>query len=161
MKNGANGKKGKRFIRAMAAGAIGGLIGSALMGPVHSLSEIEKPEKHGADPTEKVANTLAKHVTGHRLMRSQKKTGGQVVHYAFGALLGALYGLVAAGYPEVTLGTGTVFGAAAYTGAHALAVPALGLAASPVENGVAQELPEFAAHIVYGIVTEQTRRLLA
>ena len=82
------------------------------------------------------------------------------MHLAFGASVGALYGLLASIFPVITTGAGTVFGAAVYVGAHAITTPALGLAVSPIENGFAQESVEFASHLIYGLVTDGIRRFL-
>jgi putative membrane protein len=149
-------------LRAFAAGAAGGLAGAALMGStcakVAKLASSSPPQ--GEDATEKVANVLAITLTGRRIRRSKKKIAGQIVHFAFGACMGGLYGLVADSFPKFAAAKGTLFGVAMYLGAHALTVPALGLAPSPSENGAAQEAPEFAAHIAYGLVTEKVRRAL-
>jgi putative membrane protein len=150
-------------IRQFAAGAVGGLAGAALMGLSYAVVAklIPQPAAHGDDATEKVANTVARVVAGTNLSPARKKAGGQFVHFAFGTGMGALYGLLADSFPTVSAGAGTLFGTAAYVGAHALAVPALGLARSPIKNGVAQESPELAAHLVYGLTTEAIRRALS
>jgi putative membrane protein len=150
-------------IRGAAAGAAGGLAGAALMGLAYAMVAklIPQPPSHGEDATEKVANTVARVVAGRNLDPARKKTGGRLVHFAMGTGMGALYGLLADTFPPLSAGAGTLFGMAAYVGAHGLAVPALGLARSPIKNGVAQESPEFAAHLVYGLTTEAIRRALS
>jgi putative membrane protein len=137
-------------------------MGAALMGPVHMMGAkaLHQRPPRGADATEKVAKAIARTVTGHRLRKSQRKRGGEIVHFAFGASVGALYGLLASIFPLVTIGAGAVFGAAVYVGAHAIVTPALGLAPSPVENGFAQESVELTSHVVYGLVADGVRRVL-
>jgi putative membrane protein len=149
-------------LRGLIAGAVGGLAGAALMGPLHMMAaKVNEPKSlPGEDATERVANTLAMRVTGQELKKLEEKKGGQIVHFAFGASMGALYGWLASAFPSVTFGAGTVFGAAVYIGAHALTVPMLGLAPGPIENGPAEEGVEFASHLVYGLVTEGVRRVL-
>jgi putative membrane protein len=149
-------------LKGLAAGALGGLMGAALMGPVHMMAAkvIRQRPSQGEDATEKVANAIATGVTGHELTKLEKKKGGEIVHFAFGASVGALYGLLASIFPAITIGGGTVFGATVYVGAHAITTPALGLAPSPIENGFAQEGVEFASHLVYGLVTDGVRRVL-
>jgi hypothetical protein len=149
-------------LRSLATGALGGLMGAVLMGPVHVMAAkvIRQHPLQGEDATEKVANAIATRITGHELQNLEKKKGGEIVHLAFGASVGALYGLLASIFPVITIGAGTVFGAAVYVGAHAITTPALGLAVSPIENGFAQESVEFASHLVYGLVTDGVRRLL-
>lgn len=149
-------------LRGLLAGAAGGLAGAALMGRSHMLVAkiVPKSSAPGEDATEKVANAVAMKFTGRKLGRSRKKTGGQIVHFAFGAGMGALYGLLAESFPAVTAGRGAILGISLYLGAHGITVPALGLAPSPVKKNPVQESPEFAAHLVYGFVAETTRRLL-
>jgi putative membrane protein len=154
-----------KIFRGLVAGAIGGLVGALAMGPAHSLATKMNGAKvfagRGDDATGKVANAIATSTIGRELRRYERKKGGQFVHLAFGAGIGALYGLLAAEYPPIAAGGGTLLGAAVYTGAHALAVPALGLAPGPQENGPAYEGAELAAHLVYGTVTEEVRRALS
>lgn len=150
------------LVRNVIAGALGGLAGAALMGPLHMAAAKLSEPKHskGEDATEKVANAVAKKLAGRKLSRAGKKKGGQIVHFAFGAGVGALYGLLAEHFSPVKIGAGAVFGIAVYGGAHALAVPALGLAPGPAENGAAKEAPELAGHVVYGLVTHGVTRLV-
>jgi putative membrane protein len=149
-------------LNGVVAGAVGGLAGATLMGPLHAAAaklSKQKPPK-GEDATEKVANALTTKVTGRKLSRSAKPKGGQIVHLAFGAAMGALYGLLAERFSFVTAGSGALFGMAIYAGAHGLAVPALDLASGPLENRPAQEGTELASHLAYGVVTDAVRRLL-
>src|SRR5689334_2486660 len=131
-------------LRALLAGMLGGLVGAAVMGRVHlAAAKLAKQEAlKGEDATETVAKTVVAKTTERKLGRAQKAKGGQVVHFAFGAAMGGLYGLLAENFSFVTAGAGTLFGAAVYTGAHALTVPALGLAPGPAENGAAREATE-------------------
>lgn len=149
-------------LKGLAAGALGGLLGAAMMGPVHMMAAkaIRLSPPRGEDATEKVAKAITRSVTGHRLRKSQRATGGEIVHFAFGASIGALYGLLASVFPIVTTGAGVAFGAAVYVGAHAIVTPALGLAPGPVENGFPQESVEFAAHVVYGLAADGVRRIV-
>lgn len=149
-------------LRGLAAGAAGGLVGAALMGPLHMMAtKVMRQSSQGEDATEKVANAIARKAAGRKLKKPQKKKGGQIVHFAFGAGMGALYGVLESIFPAVTIGSGAAFGAAVYVGAHALTVPMLGLAPSPIKNGPAQESVELASHLVYGLVTDGVRRVLS
>ena len=53
---------------------------------------------------------------------------------------------------------GAPFGAALYLGAHAAAVPALGLSKPVTRKPLKDEAGEFLGHLVYGVVTDMTRR---
>ena len=150
-------------LRGLLVGAAGGLAGAALMSQSYKAVAklLPKSGPGGEDATEKVANAVATKFTGRKLGRRKKKMGGQIVHFAFGAGIGALYGLFAERIPAIRGGGGTLLGTGLYLGAHGVTVPALGLAPSPVQNGPLREGPEFAAHLVYGFVTETVRRLLS
>jgi hypothetical protein len=150
-------------LKKLAVGAAGGIAGAALMGQVHivtaKVTGLVPPQ--GEDATEKVANSVAMKLTGRKLEPSKRKAGGQIVHFTFGAVMGALYALLATRLPSITFGGGAIFGTAIYVGAHALTVPALGLASNPLKSSGAQEAAEFSAHVVYGITTETVRRFLS
>ncbi|HUH64407.1 MAG TPA: DUF1440 domain-containing protein [Terracidiphilus sp.] len=110
------------------------------------------------DATMKAAGRLARALAGRELTYEQKKTGGPIVHYAFGAVMGGIYGGLAEHSPQVTNGFGTAFGGALFAGADVIAVPALNLAEA------SSDLPSlatpFAAHLVYGATTELVRRVM-
>lgn len=81
------------------------------------------------------------------------------MHYTFGTLQGALYG----GITELTgtgesLVPGLILGTALFTVADEIAVPALGLSRKPTESPISSHLYSLAAHLVYGVSTENTRR---
>ena len=82
------------------------------------------------------------------------------MHYAFGGGMAALYGAAAEIAPRVTRDAGLPFGLTVWLGAHTIAVPALGLAPTITRSPARMEVVEFAAHLVYGAVTEVLRRLL-
>ncbi|MGH9575531.1 MAG: DUF1440 domain-containing protein [Candidatus Acidiferrales bacterium] len=143
-------------------GAAGGVAGAALMGEAYKLTAklVDAKPAKGKDATEKVADSVAKQFAGRKLRSPAKKTGGQIVHYAFGASMGMLYASLSDALPSATSGCGALFGLALYAGAHGLAVPALGLAPNPIENGTARECAELSSHIAFGLTTETLRRLL-
>jgi uncharacterized membrane protein YagU involved in acid resistance len=109
--------------------------------------------------TEKVARRMAEAV-GKELPPQQKKQAGQAVHYAFGILMGAVYGVVAELIPEVTTGGGTAYGTLLFLAADEVAVPAFQLAPPPNETPASDHLQYWAAHVVYGGSLELVRGLL-
>lgn len=149
-------------ITRLLIGAAGGVAGAALMGEAYKLTAklVDAKPAKGEDATEKVANSVATKFTGRKLRSPAKRTGGQIVHYAFGASMGMLYASLADAFPSATAGCGALFGLSLYAGAHGLAVPALGLAPNPLENGAARESAELSSHIAFGLTTEALRRLL-
>lgn len=173
-------------VKGLVAGAIGGLVASWVMnvfmeslGPKiqQAASHLDGSDKaqqssssqQGAqqedqpkeDATMKTADAVVSTVTGGRhLSFEQKQKGGPVVHYAFGALMGGLYG-VAAEYSELTTaGFGTAFAGALFAGADLWAVPKLGLSGSSGDAPVSSLATPFSAHVVYGMTTEAVRRMV-
>src|SRR5579864_2915278 len=146
--------------RGLLAGAVGGLAASFLMGPVHALAQKASPAKKNqvADPTEKVAAAVSKNLFDHTPTRREKKAAAPVVHYLFGAAVGAIYGVAAEVIPAVRTGFGSLFGTGVWLGAHVLVVPALGLAEPVTKSPLSQEAGELGAHLVYGTVSEGLRR---
>jgi putative membrane protein len=161
----------------LLAGIAGGLVASWIMnefmakaGP--SLQKAVQRDDSGGeeqepvgpkpdDATMKTADAVVSTVTGGRhLSHEGREKGGPIVHYAFGALMGATYGAIAEGLPEATFGFGTAFGAALFAGADLVAVPALNLSGSPADAPVSSLATPLAAHLVYGTVTEAVRRLV-
>jgi len=112
------------------------------------------------DATMKAADAIAAKVTGGRhLTWQQEEIGGPIVHYAFGALAGGLYGALAEYSPLVRSGFGLGFGAVLFAAADLLAVPAVGLSKPLSDYPASSYASPFAAHLVYGLSTELTRRL--
>jgi putative membrane protein len=176
-------QNGTHLVRGMIAGIAGGLVASWIMnvfmeqaGPkiidaVATLQpEIGQSSQHldqnpdGApkeDATMKAADAIVSTVTGGRhLSFEEKQKGGPVVHYAFGALMGGLYGGLAEYSPAARAGFGTVFASMLFAGADLVAVPAMNLSGSPADAPVGALATPFAAHLVYGLTTEGVRRLV-
>jgi uncharacterized membrane protein YagU involved in acid resistance len=151
--------------RGAAVGLCGGLLAAGAMSLMHRMLADRDPGARGVpstppeDPTVKVA-AAATRLVGYRLGEAEKAPAGSVVHYAFGAGVGAVYGAAAEIIPMVSAAFGLPFGAAVWLSAHVVAVPALGLAESPMRQPMVKEAEEFGLHLVYGSVTELFRRLL-
>ena len=160
--------------RGMAAGVAGGLVAAwimnaylagskkareAMLTPEENEKQKEQEASAGDDSTQRVADLVAKGVTGEPLSEEGKKTSGPVVHYLFGAMMGALYG-VAAEYSKASrLGFGTLFGSMLFIGADEVMVPALGLAPPPSEQPLGNRVDHWIAHLVYGATLETGRRV--
>jgi len=119
--------------------------------------EEEAAKQEGS--TEKVARKIAS-AAGKDLPQEDKKKAGQAVHYAFGTLMGAVYGVTAELVPEVTTGGGTAYGTLLFLGADEVAVPAFQLSPAPSETPATDHLQHWAAHVVYGGSLELVRSLL-
>ena len=154
--------------RGALAGLVGGLVAAGAMSLAHTglgalgrSADTPAPAKQEDDATVKVADGAMRRLMGRALAEDEKATAGTAVHYGFGGSVGALYGGIAELVPRVTTGIGVPFGLAVWLGAHVMTVPALGLAEPPTRRPMAKEAPELVLHVVYGLVTELVRRLLA
>lgn len=166
----------KHIVRGVLAGIAGGLVASWVMnefmaGPGAELTKaVNTPQENAAaarqnpdeqqDATMKTADLIAETVTGGRhLTWEQQKEGDPIVHYAFGALMGGVYGGIAELSDVFTKGYGTGFGSALFVGADLFGVPALHVGGKATDEPLHQLATPYAAHLVYGATTELIRRL--
>jgi putative membrane protein len=158
-----------RLWKGALAGLAGGLVASWVMerfqavAPADAfaglLGEKEKSEGESGEPaTVKAAEAVSEGVFGHRLTEREKEVAGPAVHYAFGASVGALYGVAAEGWPGAAGGFGLPFGTAFWLVADEGAVPALGLSEPPAEYPPSTHVYALASHLVYGFTAELVRR---
>src|SRR5436305_7999905 len=120
--------------------------------------EPKEESEEEEDATEKIADDISENIFGHKLDESEKETAGAVVHYAFGAAMGGVYGIAAEVAPEACAGLGLPFGAVFWLAADELAVPLLGLTAKPSEYSLSTHAYALASHLVYGLTSETVRR---
>jgi putative membrane protein len=168
-------EQSKQPIRGILAGVAGGLVASWVMnqfiaGPGKQITkavltpqELQQQGQHSDEPdaTMKAADKITETVTGgQHLTYEQEQEGGPIVHYAFGALAGAVYGGLAEYSETARSGFGTTFGSALFATADLLAVPALHLSPPLSEQPAAGLATPFAAHLVYGFTTELVRRIV-
>jgi putative membrane protein len=151
--------------KGILAGMAGGLAAAWVMnvfmaGPGQSLQPAAPSDEPKEDATMKAADAIAHTATGEHLSYQEKETAGPLVHYAFGALAGGVYGGLAEYSSTVTSGFGTSFGGVLFSTADMLAVPALKLAPSPAQQPASAQASPFAAHVVYGATTELVRRFV-
>lgn len=93
-------------------------------------------------------------------MGRQRVIAGEIVHYAFGAITGGIYGGLAEYQPWTTAGAGLVFGTGVFLAADKTSMPWLGLIPPPWTETPAAQLEHWAAHLVFGVAGELTRRVL-
>ncbi len=163
-------QNGTRLLSGIAAGVAGGLFASWVMNVFMTKvnDHREEEQNHAAhgqeskeDATMKTADAIVSTVTGGRHLSFEKRQkSGPIVHYAFGAIMGGVYGALAEVSPSVTGGFGTAFAGSLFAGADLVAVPALKLSGSAAEAPASTLVTPFAAHLVYGVATEGVRRLV-
>jgi putative membrane protein len=136
--------KKRHLVRGVLAGLVGGLVASWVMnefmaGPGQKLQQAVQNDDENErqaiqsdepkeDATMKAADAIVDVATGgEHLSWENKQKSGPVVHYAFGTLMGGIYGGLAEFCPPVRAAFGTTFGSALFTGADLIAVPVLKL----------------------------------
>jgi hypothetical protein len=162
-----------------AAGALGGVAGSwAMVRFNHAVGGTEEgqgPHHHhrrSASPNDtdstisdepasiQVAALAAEAVADAPLDAREKQTGGSLVHYMFGAAVGAAYGAAAETRQGATALAGLPFGTGVWIAADELGLPLAGLARAPTDYPARRHLAAFASHLVFGLTTEAVRRQL-
>jgi uncharacterized protein DUF1440 len=161
--------------RAILAGAIGGFMGTWAMshtqrwwtlaadgtpsqsaGGKHDARDWQE-RSEGQNANEQAAEAIGERATGRPLTPDERRVGAQIMHYAFGTAMGALYGAQRALSREIRLRDGIAFGLGLWAIADEMAMPLLGLSRSTRNRPAEMHLQAAAAHIVYGGVTELTR----
>ena len=156
------------------AGIVGGLVASWAMERFQKALGKISEEMGGADggggqqhrqpqsepATYKAADAVSEAVTGEGVPREYKPAAGSVVHYAFGAAVGALYGAAAAKNRGITSWAGLPFGATVWLIADEIGVPLAGLSKAPTEYPISSHASALATHLVFGATTEAVRKLV-
>jgi len=110
------------------------------------------------DPTMTTAEKISETVTDIKFSKQQKQKGGAAVHYAFGAVMGAVYGAAAEVAPPVKSLAALPYGAALFVGADEIVLPVLGLSKKSTEYPLSRHLSGLGQHLVYGATVELVRR---
>jgi putative membrane protein len=160
-----------RVMKGVIAGAAGGLAASWIMNQFQAgwskartkmenerQRQSHQSQANGEDATMKAAGKIAHALLHRELSRDEKKKLGPVVHYAFGAGMGAVYGAVAEIAPQATFGAGLPYGTAVFLGVDEVALTALGLSKPPKEYPASTHIYALASHLVYGVSLEMVRR---
>lgn len=141
-------------LAGMLAGAAGGFIGS--------FSKIGGEVVYPPRPDAKISPPalLAEKIVGHPLDPATQGTVSAAVHFTFGTLGGALYGVAGEFAPIVRIGFGAGFGVVMQLMTHETLVPLAGLDQPPTEQPFRDHASELFTHILYGITVEGGRRML-
>jgi putative membrane protein len=169
------------ILRGAAAGALGGALGSTTMVLFNRLlgaagfapDDLGRHDAHhrlDAKPndsdatisdepaTRKAASWTSAFLTGQPLDEAGKDVGGPILHHAFGACLGALYGAAAAGVPGLASGGGIPFGATVWLTAAETGMPMAGLSRGPTAYPPERHIASLLSHLVYGATVEAVCR---
>lgn len=129
-------------------------LGIALAGP-DSPAETEAP----GDPRAELADKVATGVFETNISQETKETASQAIHWGYGALWGAIFGIAHSSLKIPLLLHGTIFGGLVATVASTL-VPAMGLAPSPKEQPKKMSAMQLVNHLIFGWVVALTFRVL-
>ncbi len=89
-----------------------------------------------------------------------RPAAGRVIHYASGAALGLVYGVLAERFKAVTTAFGLSFGTGIALSVDETLLPALGLAPPVAKTLPGDHIYSLANHMVFGMSMEGVRRLL-
>ena len=160
--------------RGIIAGGVAGLVGTWAMNEVQRLwtraVDDDAPESAGGrhdardwqersehrNSNELAAQAVAGYILGRDLTREELRLAAPLVHFLFGAAVGAIYGAYAERRQADTTGAG--FGTTVWLAADEIAMPLLGLSDSTARRPLEMHLQSLVAHLVYGTATELTRR---
>lgn len=156
--------------KSLLAGFAGGIAGawamrrfSAAWRKLGGPSRAPQGEPYSSQEWESAAGAaefLAEIFLGRRLLPGEKRRGAAAVHYAVGGLAGAGYALAARPCPALRAASGAGFGFAFWLLGDELAIPRLGLSASPSRYSLPMQVNSLGEHLVYGLTAEQVRRAL-
>lgn len=153
---------GPRPLIGLMAGIAAGLVASAAMAAFQARASKVIEQDGGEDPaTVQAADALSEAVTGEPVPEPYRKAAGTTVHYVAGAVIGGIYGLITEYRPEASAGFGSAYGIATSALLDEAAVPALDLGPAPGDTPVETHVYGVASHLVYGLVLEGVRALIA
>jgi putative membrane protein len=167
-----------RIVYGAVAGALGGLAGTWAMSEAQRFwtyaAEGRAPAssggKHDArewqerselrNANEIAAQRVARTVVGRCLTQRELAVAAPAVHYAFGTVLGALYGCAVEVLAGSRIPGASAYGAGVWLVADELAMPVLGLSNPPTARTGEQHAQSLASHLVYAYTTELVRRVI-
>lgn len=144
----------RSILKGAFAGLIGGLAGA---GAKLVAEQMYPPRVEGQMPPPVV---LAKQAAGHPLSPTEEQTAMHSIHWAFGALAGAVYGAVVEYEPSVGAWKGAAFGITLNKMTHETLLPKMGLSAPTGQQPARERISEWVSHAAYGVATDSVRRLV-
>jgi hypothetical protein len=110
----------------------------------------------GAVATTAIADRVAE-AQGRPLSPKERTRGGQILHYSYGATMGALYGAGVEYFPSLRSQHGVLYGLLLWIAGVQVALPIAGLTAAPARYSSGEHVFSVASHAVFGLVAETTR----
>jgi len=121
----------------------------------HDARDWQERSEH-QNSNELAAQAVAGFLLDRRLTQEELRLAAPLVHYLFGATVGAIYGAYAERRRADASGAG--FGTTVWLAADEIAMPLLGLSDSTAHRPLEMHLQSLFAHLVYGTATEIARR---
>jgi len=164
----------KRAWTGLVAGAAGGLVGALVMNQIpplwnalyKSFCEAEgcghqrEVGNEDVEATRNAAQAIAGHLLDRTLSEQELDTAGPALHYAIGALMGALYGVASHRMRILRAGRGTVYGGVVWLLGDEIGMPALGLLGPLKKTPLSSQLSALGSHVAYGFATDFVSRLV-
>ena len=147
--------------RGLVAGAVGSFVqnrffrATAGIAPATPPDAFEPPEREQRDET--ATQTVARRSVEDLMQRGplspeQKERAGRLVHYAFGAAWGGVYGLARESVPALGSPIGaSVYGTVVMLASDGVILPAFRLSARPAAYPARTHAYAWVAHLVYGL----------
>jgi Protein of unknown function (DUF1440) len=157
-------RKTKRILKGAVAGLAGGLAGTLAMTEFQGWWS-KTAKKQGSSSREepatvKAARVIVEKTLHRRLPDKEKKLAGEIVHYAFGTLNGAVYGALAENSRVPGIARGVLFGAILFAVVDEGLVPLLGFSRGPTKYPLSSHLYALASHVVYGAATNTVSNMV-
>lgn len=155
------------MLQDAALGAIGGLVGTVVMGKVASALYAREPEEKRAreeqlrkEPPFMVLAERLIEQAGLEVTDERKQRVGTALHWGYGATWGAFYGIVRRRAPALSRAWGIPFGIAFALVGDELMNSVMGLAAPPTEFPIDAHVRGLVAHVGFTVAADRTVRAL-
>jgi putative membrane protein len=144
----------RNIVKGALAGLLGGLVGA---GAKLVAEEFFPPREEGqpAPPA-----MLAEQLAGHPLASDRERAAMRGIHWGFGALAGAMYGVAVEIEPSLAAWRGAAFGVTLNRITHEALLPRMGLSQPKEMQPSRERLSEWVTHAVYGVATDSVRRVV-
>lgn len=146
--------------RRLAGGAASGAVATLAMSGM--MFAAQRAGLMGSMPPEKITTVLIRRMGWRRPPEPARNAAAALLHLAFGAGAGALYGVfrLRRRLPGPPIVTGVLFAAGIWLVSYAGWVPAMGIMAPPPKDRPGRPESMIAAHVVFGAVLGALARRL-
>lgn len=145
--------------RAIIAGIIGGLAGTAIKRLVEEVLTVRKVEQRSAQI--KIIDDLSTKITGSPISAHNEVLAERLVSLPIGISLGAAYGYGKKNKDAMSISDGIILGASTWITTHETSLPLMGLEPKPTDVPLRMQANELLAHVLFGITTEVVRNFVS